>query len=132
MRHFNKIIGLIVVFSLILSLFTTAFAGYYQDQYTAAEARGDKAGMEAAHAGAVAAGTSNQPDRPVTVKAPDPPSGYSRERDNSNPADFSDKAPAVLAPAVDTNVDYQAKINEAIPMTSLATDRAVSVFLQSQ
>ena len=114
MRQFNKIIGLIVVFSLILSLFTTAFAGYYQDQYAAAEARGDTAGMEAAHAGAVAAGTSNQPDRPVTVKAQDPPSGYSREKDNSNPSDFSIKAPSVLTPAVDTNIDYQSKINAAM------------------
>lgn len=70
--------------------------------------------MEAAHAGAVAAGTSNQPDRPVTVKAPSPPSGYSREKDNNNVSDFSLKAPSVLTPAVDTNIDYQAKINEAM------------------
>ena len=116
MRHFNKLIGLLVAFAIVISCSTTAFAGYYQDQYAAAAARGDSAGMEAAHAGAVAAGTSNQPDRPTTVPAPNPPSGYSAAKDNSNVSDFSVKAPSVLTPAVDTNVDYQSKINEAKEM----------------
>lgn len=70
MKKFNQKIGLLCMTTVLLfSTCSFAFAGEYQDEYNAAAARGDVAGMQAAHDKAVAAGQSNCPE----VKTVSPP-----------------------------------------------------------
>ena len=96
------------VIALVLSLFTTAFAGVFQDRYADCERRGDTEGMEQAHSDALAQGVSNQPERPSTREPRDPPPGYRPGNDNSNP---NSDAPSGMRGNVNLNEDYKQKID---------------------
>ena len=68
----QKIRLLCLTAALMFSTCTPAFAGPYQDAYHAAAARGDVAGMQAAHDAAVAAGQSDSPQ----ISKVNPPASY--------------------------------------------------------